>query len=48
MVERTVTLLGSSKTKSLSDYRLGVVVAPEHIAVRMEDMQSITALRARA
>ena len=48
MAERTVTLLGPSKTESLSGYRLGVVVAPETIIKRMENMQSITALRAPA
>src|SRR5690554_2459937 len=45
MAERTVTLLGPSKTESLSGYRLGVVVAPAQIIDRMEDIQSITSLR---
>lgn len=48
MFERTVTLLGPSKTESLSGYRLGVVVAPTEIVARMENVQSITALRAPA
>src|SRR5690606_16233898 len=48
MAERTVTLLGPSKTESLSGYRLGVVVAPAEIVARMEDIQSITSLRAPA
>jgi aspartate/methionine/tyrosine aminotransferase len=48
MAERTVTLLGPSKTESLSGYRLGVVVAPEAIIKRMENMLSIMALRAPA
>ena len=48
MAERTVTLLGPSKTESLSGYRLGVVVAPEPVIRSMEDMLSITALRAPA
>ncbi|RZN35808.1 aspartate aminotransferase [Bradyrhizobium sp. Leo121] len=48
MFERTVTLLGQSKTESLSGYRLGVVVAPEKIATRIEDVLSVTALRAPA
>ncbi|MDB5541657.1 MAG: Aspartate aminotransferase, partial [Devosia sp.] len=48
MAERTITLLGPSKTESLSGYRLGVVVAPEVIVRRMENMLSITSLRAPA
>lgn len=48
MAERTVTLLGPSKTESLSGYRLGVVVAPAQIIDRMENIQSITSLRAPA
>mgnify|MGYP002713088857 CR=1 FL=1 len=48
MAERTVTLLGPSKTESLSGYRLGVVVAPAAIIKRMENVQSVTSLRAPA
>ena len=48
MAERTVTLLGPSKTESLSGYRLGVVLAPPRIISGMENMLSITALRAPA
>ncbi len=48
MAERTVTLLGPSKTESLSGYRLGVVVAPASIAARIENVLSITSLRAPA
>jgi aspartate/methionine/tyrosine aminotransferase len=48
MQERTVTLLGPSKTESLSGYRLGVVVAPPMIAERIENVLSITSLRAPA
>lgn len=48
MAERTVTLLGPSKTESLSGYRIGVVVAPAALVERMEDVQSVTALRAPA
>lgn len=48
MEERTVTLLGPSKTESLSGYRLGVVVAPPHLIERMENVLSITSLRAPA
>ncbi len=45
---RTVTLFGPSKTESLSGYRLGVVAAPEPVIAAMEDVQSITVLRAPA
>lgn len=48
MRERTITLLGPSKTESLSGYRLGVVVAPGAIIDRMENILSIVALRAPA
>ncbi|WP_020574517.1 pyridoxal phosphate-dependent aminotransferase [Actinopolymorpha alba] len=48
MAGRTVTLLGPSKTESLSGYRLGVAVGPREIVDRMEDVQSVTALRAPA
>lgn len=45
---RTVTLLGPSKTESLSGYRLGVVVGPAETMSAVEDVLSITALRAPA
>lgn len=48
MFVRTVTLLGPSKTESLSGYRLGVVVAAPEIISRIENVQSIMALRAPA
>lgn len=48
MRERTVTLLGPSKTESLSGYRLGLVVAPDWVVAGIENIQSITALRAPA
>jgi len=48
MFARTVTLLGPSKTESLSGYRLGVVVAPPEIIGRIENVLSIMALRAPA
>lgn len=48
MAERTITLLGPSKTESMSGYRLGLAVGPAEIVDRMEDLQSITALRAPA
>ncbi|WP_422367357.1 aminotransferase class I/II-fold pyridoxal phosphate-dependent enzyme [Pelagibius sp.] len=45
---RTISLLGPSKTESMSGYRLGVAVAPGDIVDRMEDVQSVSALRAPA
>jgi aspartate/methionine/tyrosine aminotransferase len=48
MQERCVTLLGPSKTESMSGFRLGVAVAPADVVDRMEDVLSITALRAPA
>jgi aspartate/methionine/tyrosine aminotransferase len=48
MFGRTVTLLGPSKTESLSGYRLGVVIAPPEITSRVENVLSIMALRAPA
>jgi len=48
MRERTITLLGPSKTESMSGYRLGVAVGPRELIDRMEDVQSIAALRAPA
>ncbi|EAR51047.1 aspartate aminotransferase [Oceanicola granulosus HTCC2516] len=46
--ERTCTLLGPSKTESLSGYRLGVVVGPAPIMEAIENTLSITSLRAPA
>ena len=48
MQERTVSLLGPSKTESMSGYRLGVAIAPAQIVNYMEDVQSVAALRAPA
>lgn len=45
---RCVTLLGPSKTESLTGFRIGVVVAPPPIADGIEDVLSITSLRAPA
>jgi aspartate/methionine/tyrosine aminotransferase len=45
---RTITLLGPSKTESLSGYRLGCLVAPAQLATAVEDVQSVSALRAPA
>jgi aspartate/methionine/tyrosine aminotransferase len=46
MAERCVTLLGPSKTESLSGYRIGVAVAPAWLVDTMEDVLAVTALRA--
>jgi aspartate/methionine/tyrosine aminotransferase len=48
MRERCITLLGPSKTESMSGYRVGVAVAPAEIVDRMEDLQGISVLRAPA
>lgn len=48
MRERCITLLGPSKTESMSGYRVGAAVAPQEIVDRMEDLQGVTVLRAPA
>lgn len=48
MGERCVTLLGPSKTESMSGYRLGVVVGPEDVLDAVEQTLAITSLRAPA
>jgi len=48
MKERVFTLLGPSKTESLSGYRLGIVVGPESLMPRLENALSVIALRAPA
>jgi aspartate/methionine/tyrosine aminotransferase len=48
MVDRCVTLLGPSKTESLSGYRIGLAVAPPHVVDAMEDVQAVMTLRAPA
>lgn len=48
MFDRVVTLLGPSKTESLSGYRIGVVVGPSKTMQAAENVLSITALRAPA
>ena len=48
MRERCITLLGPSKTESMSGYRVGAAVAPKEIVDRMEDLQGVTVLRAPA
>jgi aspartate/methionine/tyrosine aminotransferase len=45
MAERTVTLLGPSKTESMSGYRVGVAVGPAPVIDVMERVLSLTSLR---
>lgn len=44
--ERTITIMGPSKTESLSGYRLGVAFGAAPIIERMERLQAIVSLRA--
>ncbi|WP_245866054.1 aminotransferase class I/II-fold pyridoxal phosphate-dependent enzyme [Prauserella marina] len=44
--ERCLTLLGPSKTESVSGCRVGVAVAPGPVVERMEQLQGIVSLRA--
>lgn len=46
MVDRCITLMGPSKTESMSGFRLGCAVGAEAVIDRMEAVLSITALRA--
>ena len=48
MRDRCITLLGPSKTESMSGYRVGAAVAPPEIVDRMEDLQGVSVLRAPA
>jgi aspartate/methionine/tyrosine aminotransferase len=48
MSERTVTLVGPSKTESMSGYRLGVAVAPGPITDAMERVLAMASLRTTA
>ena len=48
MAERTITLLGGSKTESLSGYRVGMVVGPGPIIDAVEQMIAMLCLRAPA
>jgi aspartate/methionine/tyrosine aminotransferase len=48
MAERTVTLLGGSKTESLSGYRVGVIVAAAPIIDAVEQVMAMSCLRAPA
>ena len=44
--KQVVTIMGPSKTESLSGYRLGVAFGPAHLIDRMEKLQAIVSLRA--
>lgn len=44
--QNVVTIMGPSKTESLSGYRLGVAFGPAEIITRMEKLQAIVSLRA--
>jgi aspartate/methionine/tyrosine aminotransferase len=44
--DQVVTILGPSKTESLSGYRLGVALGAAHLVDRMEKLQAIVSLRA--
>jgi len=44
--ERCTTLIGPSKTESVSGCRVGVAIAPPEITARMEQLQGIVSLRA--
>jgi aspartate/methionine/tyrosine aminotransferase len=48
MKERTITLLGPSKTESMSGFRVGVMVVPASLAEPIEETQGLTYLRAPA
>lgn len=43
---QVLTIMGPSKTESLSGYRLGVAFGAPHIIARMEKLQAIVSLRA--
>ncbi|NCB41118.1 MAG: aminotransferase class I/II-fold pyridoxal phosphate-dependent enzyme [Clostridia bacterium] len=44
--EQTITIIGPSKTESLSGFRLGVAFGTPNIVERMEKLQAIVSLRA--
>jgi aspartate/methionine/tyrosine aminotransferase len=44
--ERVLTIMGPSKTESLSGYRLGVAFGARHLIERAEKLQAIVSLRA--
>lgn len=48
MADRTITLLGGSKTESLSGYRIGVAIGPADVIDAVEQVMAVTCLRAPA
>jgi len=48
MTDRCITMLGPSKTESMSGFRLGVVVGPVDVVDAIEQTLAVTALRAPA
>jgi aspartate/methionine/tyrosine aminotransferase len=48
LADRTITMLGGSKTESLSGYRVGVVVASAAVIDAVEQVMAMTSLRAPA
>lgn len=44
--KNVITIMGPSKTESLSGFRLGVAFGPRHLIDRMEKLQAIVSLRA--
>ncbi len=44
--DNVITIIGPSKTESLSGFRLGVAIGPSRIVDRMEKLQAIVSLRA--
>src|SRR6185503_21350032 len=44
--DQVITILGPSKTESLSGYRLGVAFGAAHLIERAEKLQAIVSLRA--
>ncbi|MBL8576302.1 MAG: pyridoxal phosphate-dependent aminotransferase [Mesorhizobium sp.] len=44
--DKVITIMGPSKTESLSGYRLGVAFGAPHLVERMEKLQAIVSLRA--
>ena len=44
--DKVVTILGPSKTESLSGYRLGIAFGAAHLIERAEKLQAIVSLRA--
>ena len=48
MADRCITMVGPSKTESMSGFRVGVIVSPEDVTDAVEQTLAVTALRAPA